>query len=176
MSYRSASLRSIVLVLGLLAATDAVAQDYATQPAAGLPAATEGRPEIWVATVHIDGNTGLQATAGHPAEAFPTADLPPGGGLQLTPPDAEGKWRMRAFMFHPQQVIVRAGDVVGLNFVGVQGPKHRIAVEGVEGVIELPRGEVRRVEVQATEPGTIRFASLDRQPSMVGDVIVLPRP
>ena len=82
---------------------------------------------------------------------------------------------MRAFVFQPAQIVVEQGDVVGLNFVGVQGPSHRIAVEGIEEVLELKRGEVGRIEVQAKEPGTIRFASLDRLPSMQGEIVVLPR-
>jgi plastocyanin len=170
---KMALLAVLVACVGLVGAA-AEAQDYKAGTATALPEVAPGRKEVFVVTVHVDGNTGLQASAAHPAEAFPTAALPDGGGLVLTKPNADGQWRMRAFVFQPAQIVVEQGDVVGLNFVGVQGPSHRIAVEGVEEVLELKRGEVGRIEVQAKEPGTIRFASLDRLPSMQGEVVVLP--
>ena len=172
---RPTLLSALVACVGFVGAP-ALAQDYKAGSAAALPMSTQGHKEVFVVTVHVDGLTGLQASGGHPAQAFPTGALPDGGGLILTKPDANGEWRMRAFVFQPAQIVVEQGDVVGLNFVGVQGPSHRIAVEGVEEVLELKRGEVGRIEVQAKEPGTIRFASLDRLPSMQGEIVVLPRP
>lgn len=141
-------------------------------PAAALPAGTR---HFHVATVHLDGNTGLTATAAHPAEPFPAAAMPAGGGLLLTPPNAEGAWRMRAFVFQPAQIVVRQGDPVALTFIGVQGPAHRIEVEGQGEPFTLRRGEIRTVSFTVETPGTIAYRSLDRLPSMVGEVVVLPR-
>jgi plastocyanin len=162
-------------VLALALADGAAAQAYGEGAGAQAIPQTDAR-EFYIATVHLDGRTGVTASADHPAEAFPSEALPAGGGLQLTPPDAGGAWRIRAFVFQPAQITVQAGDKVRLHFVGVQGPAHRIAVEGHEGVIELKRGQMRTVEVDAAEPGRRRFASLDRLPSMQGEVLVLPRP
>jgi hypothetical protein len=64
---------------------------------------------------------------------------------------------------------------VVLNFIGVQGPSHRIAIEGKDGEIVLKRGEMKSVVLEDVKPGVIRFASLDRLPSMVGQVLVLPK-
>jgi plastocyanin len=138
------------------------------------PARAEPR-EYVIVTVHVDGNTGLTASADHPAEAFPAAPMPAGGGLILTKPNDDGKWRIRAFVFHPAQVIVRQGDEVKLTFVAVQGAAHKIKVDGVDEPIALKRGELRSVTLKADKPGTITYAGVDRMPSMRGEVIVLPK-
>jgi len=139
-----------------------------------MPAVAQTR-EYFIATVHLDGNTGLTASADHPAEAFPEQAMPEGGGMLLTKPNADGKWRIRAFVFQPAQILVRQGDEVKLTFVGVQGPAHKIRVEGVAEEIALKRGETRSVTVKADKPGTIAYSSVDRQPSMRGEIVVLAR-
>lgn len=131
--------------------------------------------EFYIATVHLDGNTGTTASADHPAEAFPAAAMPAGGGLILTSPNQDGKWRIRAFTFHPVQVLVRQGDEVKLTFVGVQGPSHKIKVDGVAEEIVVKRGEMRSVTVKADKPGTIAYVSTERQPSMRGEIVVLAK-
>lgn len=164
-------------LVGLVALAGA-AQAQTYQPGTNTPAMafvpTAAR-EFWIATVHLDGNTGTQASADHPAEAFPTAAMPAGGGLLLTQPNAEGKWRMRAFVFQPAQIFVETGQTVVLHFVGVQGPSHRIAVEGQGEPFTIKRGETKSVTLKPEAAGTIRYASLDRLPSMLGEIVVLPK-
>lgn len=161
----------------LLLASQALAaeKDYNQAPS---PAdwATMPDSEFYIATVHIDGKTNIKGDAGHPPEAFPSAVMPDGGGLILTPPNADGTWNMRAFVFAPAEVTARQGDMVTLHFVGVQGPSHQIAIEGQDEVIELKRGEQQDISFEAKEPGIIRFVSLGRQPSMQGRIVVLPKP
>lgn len=151
----------------------------AAYPATGsqmsLPPATAGVREFHIATVHLDGTTSTKGDDRHPAEAFPAVPLPPGGGYVLTKPDEAGKWNMRTFLFSPAQVTVMEGDTVVLNFIGVQGPSHRILVEGAGEPVTLKRGTVARVEFVAAKPGIIRFASLDRLPSMQGEILVLAK-
>jgi hypothetical protein len=129
-----------------------------------------------ITTVHVDGNASIKGDAKHPPEAFPTAGLPEGGGLILTPPDDSGSWRVRSFVFQPSQIVVLEGDRVTLHFLDVQGPSHTIAVQGHDELIALKRGEMQSVTVDASEPGVINFASLERLPSMQGQVVVLARP
>ena len=169
------SLRLAMLAL-LLPAAAAAQGSYGT-PAAP-PAAVTADPGLrsfHVLTVHLDAATGLRASASHPAEAFPAAALPGGGGLLLRQPDAEGNWSLRAFTFLPSQIIVRQGDRIALTFVDVQGPAFRIAVEGVPEPIAIRRGEARTVTLTAERPGPIGFRSLDHLPTMVGEILVLPR-
>ena len=153
------------------------APDY-QKPASGQPAAAQASDtrQVFVATVHLDGNANAKGDAKHPPEAFPTEALPAGGGLSLTPPADDGAWRVRAFVFEPRQVVVFEGAPVTLTFVGVQGPSHRIQVVGHGDIIELKRGAVKSVVVPADKPGVIGFRSLDRLPSMQGSVVVLPKP
>lgn len=61
------------------------------------PAHSEEVRDFYIKTVHLDGNTTTKGDADHKPEAFPTAPLPDGGGLVLSKPGAEGKWRIRAF-------------------------------------------------------------------------------
>ena len=143
---------------------------------AGAPVALEpGTRHFHVITVHYDGLTGLTASAAHPAEAFPAAAMPPGGGLLLRAPNAEGNWSVRAFVFHPQQIIVQQGDRIALTFVDVQGPAFRIAVDGIAEPIAIRRGETRTVTLTAERAGRIAYRALDQQPSMSGEIVVLPR-
>jgi hypothetical protein len=141
-----------------------------------MPEWASGPKAFYIATVHLDGNANVEGDAAHPPEAFPSTGMPEGGGLLLSEPDADGDWRIRSFAFHPAQIIVHQGEEVTLNFVGVQGPTHEIAIEGRDDIIELKRGEIRSVTLPAAEPGIIHFASLGRQPSMQGQILVLPRP
>lgn len=156
------------------AQTAADYRDHATST--GAPRDVADDREFFIATVHLDGNANATGDANHPPEPFPAGPLPAGGGLLLTPPAADGAWRVRAFIFAPRQVVVFQGDPVKLTFVGVQGPAHRIQVDGLAEIIELKRGQVKSVTIAADQPGSIGFRSLDRLPSMQGNVVVLPRP
>jgi len=178
----------LALAVVVLSAAGASAQqgyDAGAQPSKPKAAqvfTASAKREFYIATLHIDGRSGSKAQAPdptnffpHPAEEFPTAKLPGGGGLILKGPNEAGQWHMRAFEFSPAQIVVTEGDTVVLNFIGVQGPSHRIAVEGQADEIVVKRGETKSVELAAIKAGVIRFASLDRLPSMIGQILVLPR-
>ena len=140
---------------------------------------------FWISTVHLDGTTTIhqgvacnnctQNTPPHPAEAFPNTKLPAGPGLVLRPPNKVGAWDMRAFTFAPDQIVVNQGDTVTLHFLGVQGPHHVITVEGV-GTFPLDRGQIHTVSFTADKPGTITYWCHVHPPSMVGEILVLPKP
>jgi plastocyanin len=174
-----ACLPALALLLALPggAALGQGAASYGATPApaaAAQPASSTRRYHI--VTVHFDGVTGLRPTAAHPAEAFPTEPLPGGGGLLLRAPNADGGWSVRAFVFHPSQIVVQQGDPVELTFVDVHGPGFRIAVDGHPEPFILRRGEARTIPVATDRPGRVGFRSLEHAPSMAGEVLVLPRP
>lgn len=141
----------------------------------GFPARADVQ-EFFIATVHLDGKTSTKGDEGHPPEPIPVMQLPKGDGLVRNAPDADGVWSIRMFVFEPQQVVVRQGDEVWLHFVGVQGPSHRIEIDGQGAPLTLQRGEMKTVRFKAAEPGVIRFRSIDRAPTMQGQVLVLPNP
>lgn len=141
------------------------------------PACSAEARDFYIKTVHLDGNTSTKGDADHKPEAFPTAPMPDGGGLVLSKPDAEGKWRMRAFTFEPAQIVVKAGEPIRLHFVGVQGMSHSIHVEG-DGVDErftLTRGNMHTVDLKPEKPGIIEIECYTHQPAMKGEIVVLPQ-
>ncbi len=134
-----------------------------------------GEQIFHIATVHLDAKTNIKGDASHPAEPFPEAAKSSGGGLIVRPPNEQGDWTVRAFVFQPSQLVVKQGDKVVLNFIGVQGPSHTIAIDGQNERIMLKRGETRSVRFVAEQPGTIRFVSVGREPTMQGSILVLRR-
>ena len=131
--------------------------------------------EFYIKTVHIDGQTSTKGDADHKPEPFPDAAMPEGKGLVLTKPDEAGNWRIRAFTFVPSQIVVKTGDTVRLNFVGVQGTSHSIHVEGedVDEKFTLKRGQIHSFDFTPKTPGVIEIECYDHEPSMRGEIIVL---
>lgn len=141
---------------------------------AGAAAAQPAERVFHIATVHLDASAHEKGDALHPApEAYPAQPvLGPGHILRRTGND--GGWAVRAFLFQPAQIVVRQGDTVVLTFVGVQGASHEIVVEGVAEPLRLRRGESASVRLAAVQPGVVRFVSRGREPTMTGEVLVLP--
>ncbi len=172
-------LAATALAMFAAAAAPAIAQpakEYQQATPAGATQSMVGDRDVFIATVHLDGNANIKGDGMHPTEPFPTDALPPGGGLLLTSPGEDGAWHVRAFVFEPRQVVVFQGAPVTLHFTGIQGPSYRIQVDGHSEIIELKRGEVKTVTLAADTPGVIGFRSLDHLPSMQGSVVVLPHP
>jgi plastocyanin len=141
--------------------------------------------EFWINTVHLDGMTNLNAakfcdtcsqnTPLHPAEKPPVnSTIPTGGGFRITEPNKVGAWDFRSFTFSPDQIVVNQGDIVTLNFVGVQGVHHLITVDGV-GSFPLLRGQIHTISFTANSPGTINYYCHIHMPNMVGQILVLPK-
>lgn len=133
---------------------------------------------FYIKTVHVDGVTSIHGDDTHAPEAFPNEKMPEGGGLVLTGPGEDGKWKMRAFAFMPSQMTVHAGDRVRLNFVGAQGTRHTIHVEGdgIDQQFQLLRGTIKRVEFTAEKAGVVEVECYDHEPSMTAQVLILPKP
>ena len=134
--------------------------------------------EFWIKTVHLDGFANLKGipTGPDPAppEKFPNSTIPAGGGVKLTPPDKTGAWKFRVFTFEPSQIVVNQGDKVILHFADVQGAHYTIAVDGV-GSFPISRGQIHTVSFTADKVGIINYWSPDHMPSVVGQIVVLPR-
>ncbi len=147
-------------------ATQADAQAGATEP---------GEQVFHIMTVHLDAKTNVNGDGSHPPEPFPVSAASSSGGLIVRPPNEQGDWSIRSFVFQPSQVVVKQGDIVVLNFVGIQGPSHTISIDGQNEQISLKRGEIKAVRLVAEQLGTIRFVSVGREPTMQGSILVLPR-
>jgi hypothetical protein len=115
------------------------------------------------------------ATANVTEEPFPNSTLPAGEGYVLNPPDQGGIWRVETYVFDPSLIVVYEGDQVTLNILGVNGRAHNITVNGYAEPFELHRGELKTVTFTADRAETIDFICHVHQPTMHGQIIVLPR-
>lgn len=116
-----------------------------------------------------------EASVNATEEPFPNFTLPEGGGYMLDPPNERGNWRIETYVFDPSQIVVYEGDQVTLNILGVRGGVHNISVSGYVDEFELHRGELRTVTFTADRAGTIDFICSIHQPTMHGQILVLPR-
>jgi len=116
-----------------------------------------------------------EGTANIAEEPFPNSTLPAGGGYELSPPDEQGNWGVETYVFDPSQIVVYEGDQVTLNILGVNGDLHDISVIGYVEPFELHRGELKTVTFTADRADTIDFICNIHQPTMHGQILVLPR-
>jgi plastocyanin len=181
---------SAVIVLGMQSkiSQNALGQSYGSSNGGSAAAAANStiasnpnqstNKEFWIKTVHLDGFANLKGipTGPDPAppEKFPNSTIPAGGGVKLTPPDKTGAWKFRVFTFEPSQIVVNQGDKVTLHFADVQGAHYTIAVDGV-GSFPISRGQIHTVSFTADKVGIINYWSPDHMPSVVGQIVVLPK-
>jgi plastocyanin len=124
---------------------------------------------FYINTVEPEGSANIAE------EPFPNSTPPAGGGYELNPPDEQGNWEIETYVFDPSQIVVYEGDQVTLNILGVNGRVHDISVNGYVEAFELHRGELRTVTFTADRAGTIDFICSIHQPTMHGQILVLPR-
>jgi plastocyanin len=171
---------SAVIVLSMQSITshNALGQSNSNNVGSATNTTQSTNKEFWVKTVHLDGFANLKGipTGPDPAppEKFPNSTIPAGGGVKLTPPDKTGAWKFRVFTFEPSQIVVNQGDKVTLHFADVQGAHYNITVEGV-GTFPMSRGQIHTVSFTADKVGITNYWSPDHMPSMVGQIVVLPR-
>ncbi len=108
-------------------------------------------------------------------EPFPSASLPAGGGYVMRPPDQSGRWEVSAYLWSPGQIVVREGDDVVIDFVGINGASHPTEIKGLGKAFVLNRGNVVRVEFKAERAGVYPLVCATHQPSMRGEIVVLPK-
>ncbi len=108
-------------------------------------------------------------------EPFPASALPEGGGYVIKKPDQTGRWEVSAYVWQPSQIIVTEGDDVTLEFIGINGAEHPTTIVGYEKTLVLKRGHVIRIELKADKPGTFPIVCNHHKPSMVGQLIVMPK-
>ena len=109
-------------------------------------------------------------------ELFPSGPLPPGGGYVLSQPDEKTRrWEVSAYVWQPAQIIVNEGDEVTLEFVGINGAMHPTTIAGLGQAFTLRRGEAHRLTFIADKVGSFGVVCSTHRPSMVSEVVVLPR-
>ena len=108
-------------------------------------------------------------------EPFPASALPEGGGYVIKKPDQTGRWEVSAYVWQPSQIIVTEGDEVTLEFIGINGAEHPTTIVGYDKTLVLKRGHVIRIVLKADKPGTFAIVCNHHKPSMVGELIVMPK-
>lgn len=107
-------------------------------------------------------------------EPFPAATLPEGKGYALKRPDASGRWEVSTYRWEPSQIVVNQGDEVTLEILGVNGDQHPSILDGYDVNFTVKRGELTTVKFTADKAGVFPFRCGTHQPSMTGELIVLP--
>lgn len=123
---------------------------------------------LYMAAVEPKGSTNVEK------EPFPEAALPEGGGYVLREPDADGNWTVSVYMWMPEQVVVTEGDEVTLRIVGINGAAHPSIIEGYDIAFDVARGALTEVTFTADKVGTFPILCTIHQPTMTGQLIVLP--
>ncbi len=81
---------------------------------------------------------------------------------------------MSTYRWDPNQIIVNQGDEVTLEILGVNGKEHPSVIEGYDISFTVKRGELTSVTFTADKAGVFALRCGIHQPSMVGELIVLP--
>lgn len=110
-------------------------------------------------------------------EPFPAGELPKGGGYVKKAPDpATGRWEVSAYQWSPATVVVRQGDRVTLEIIGINGAKHTGHIDKYHpNEFVVKRGEITRVQFTADAPGLFKIHCKEHEPTMEGFLVVLPQ-
>jgi plastocyanin len=138
----------------------------------GLIAAVQAADERVVYLALIEPKGGVTVDK----EPYPAAALPKGGGYVKKAPDQNGRWEVSAYQFSPATVVVKQGERVTLEMVGINGAKHSVHVEKYRpDHFVVKRGEIGRLTFTADTPGIFKIHCEEHQPAMEGTLVVLPR-
>jgi plastocyanin len=132
------------------------------------PGLESGERTVYMAAVEPKGGTNVED------EPFPTEALPEGGAYILKEPDEEGRWEVETYRWMPNEFTVVEGDRVTLEIIGINGSLHEATLEGYDLDFEVTRGHITTAEFVADTPGIFRLVCETHQPSMTGQMVVLP--
>lgn len=95
------------------------------------------------------------------------------GGYRMEPPNEDGEWYARTYLWAPQTVVMRVGERVLLEFFGINGENHPSVITGTDITFEVNRGQITQVVFEPDAPGIYEYVSTLRGPGMVGQILVL---
>jgi len=138
----------------------------------GLSAGGQAAEErvIYMAAIEPKGGTMVDK------EPYPAGELPKGGGYVKKAPDQNGRWEVSVYQFSPATVVVRQGERVALELIGINGAKHSVHIDKyLPDHLVVTRGEIARAQFTADAPGIFTIHCKEHEPSMTGMLVVLPR-
>ena len=136
---------------------------------ADAPWAQSGGRVIYMAAVEMKGG------AQQDKEPYPEAPLPPGSGYIKTPPTPSGRWEVSAYQWSPGTLVVKEGEAVTLEVVGINGDEHPAAIQDHVESFTVKRGQITRVSFTAGRPGIYALICTKHLPTMQGTLLVLPK-
>jgi len=131
--------------------------------------AQSGGRVIYMAAVEMKGG------AQQDKEPYPEAPLPPGSGYIKTPPTPSGRWEVSAYQWSPGTLVVKEGEAVTLEVVGINGDEHPAAIQDHVESFTVKRGQITRVSFTAGRPGIYALICTKHLPTMQGTLLVLPK-
>jgi heme/copper-type cytochrome/quinol oxidase subunit 2 len=131
-------------------------------------AQSEGRV-IYLAAVEMKGG------AQQDKEPYPEAPLPAGSGYVKTPPNPSGRWEVSTYQWSPGTLVVKEGEAVTLEVVGINGDEHDGTIQGHDASFTVKRGQITRVNFTAGKPGIYSVICAKHMPNMQGTLLVLPK-
>ena len=161
--------RLIFLALALAAIAFIACGDSGAQEEGGGTAVQPTTRTIYMEAIEPKGTTNVEK------EPFPTEALPPGGGYILEELDEEGKWVIETYVWTPDQIIVKQGDTVNLEIIGINGARHDSFIEEYVDSFVVQRGKLTSLSFVANKPGIFQIVCTTHPPSMTAELIVLPR-
>jgi hypothetical protein len=136
---------------------------------ADAPLAQAGGRVIYMAAVEMKGG------AQQDKEAYPEAPLPPGSGYSKTPPTPSGRWEVSAYQWSPGTLVVKEGEAVTLEVVGINGDEHLGTIQDHVASFTVKRGQLTHVSFTAGKPGIYAVICTKHLPNMQGTLLVLPK-
>jgi Cupredoxin-like domain len=136
---------------------------------ADAPWAQAGGRVIYMAAVEMKGG------AQQDKEPYPEASLPPGSGYSKTPPNPSGRWEVSAYQWSPSTLVVKEGEAVTLEVVGINGDEHHATIQDHAESFTVKRGQIMRVSFTAGKPGIYAVICTKHLPNMQGTLLVLPK-
>ena len=113
-------------------------------------------------------------------EAYPTAQLPGGGGYEKFEPGSaemagdKTKWAIETYRFDTAVVVACAGERVVLNIFGVNSAHHDINIPDFNKSFRVRRGMLARTTFTVKKPGVYPIICITHMPSHRADLVVMP--
>jgi plastocyanin len=79
------------------------------------------------------------------------------------------------YQWSPGTIVVREGETVTLEIVGVNGDVHPSTIPGIVDSFTVKRGHVTHVTFTAPKPGLHPTTCTKHMPNMQGTLVVLPK-
>lgn len=122
---------------------------------------------VYMSAVEFKGSTEVAQ------EPFPAARVE-GPGYVLKEPQG-GRWETSSYRWEPGSIVVYQGDEVQLRIWGVHGDEHPSFIENYAPDFTVKRGQLTVLSFRADKAGIYRMVCKTHEPSMEGQLVVLPR-